>query len=112
VWWISSIIGLQEGLITYIDNLKVREQIGKPEPRTEFLNPLESSGIHAESIMNIQNYDSDYYTSAGISVSTSDPDIHNEVNENWELFLEQSKQERIAIGRKTRQVGRVLGVLP
>jgi hypothetical protein len=101
VWWISSITGLQEGLITYIDNLKVREQISKPEPRTESLNPQESSGIYAERITNIQNYDSDYCTSAGDSVSTSATDIHNELIENCELFLEQSKQERKAIERKT-----------
>jgi len=31
VWWISSIIGLQQGLATYIDNLRVRESITRAE---------------------------------------------------------------------------------
>jgi hypothetical protein len=87
VWWISSIIGLQQGLITYNDNLKVQEKIGKPKPRTESLNHLQSSGIHAERIMNTQNYASDDCTSAADSVSTAETDIHNEVIENCELFL-------------------------
>jgi hypothetical protein len=104
VWWISSIIGLQEELIAYIDNLKVQEQISIPEARMESLYLLESSGIHPERITNIQNYDSDYCTSAGDSVSTSETDIYSEVIENCELFLEQSKQERKSIGPKTRQV--------
>jgi len=35
VWWISSIIGLLEGLVTSIDNSKVPNQIGNPEVRVE-----------------------------------------------------------------------------
>jgi hypothetical protein len=31
VWCISSIIGLQEGLVIFIDNLEVRKNIGNPE---------------------------------------------------------------------------------
>jgi hypothetical protein len=108
VWWISSIIGLQEGLITYMDNLNVREQISKPEPRMEPLNHLESSGIHPERITNIQNYDSNYCSSERDSVSTLETDIHNELIEHGELFLEQSKQERKAIRRKPRQVSRAI----
>jgi hypothetical protein len=27
VWWISSIIGLQQGLVIYIDNLKIRSNL-------------------------------------------------------------------------------------
>jgi hypothetical protein len=30
VWWISSIIGLQEGLVTHIDNLRERESKNRP----------------------------------------------------------------------------------
>jgi hypothetical protein len=30
VWWISSIIGLQEGLFIHIDNLKARSEV-RPE---------------------------------------------------------------------------------
>jgi hypothetical protein len=40
------------------------------------------------------------------SLSTTETDIHNEVINNCELFLEQSKQERKANGRQNRQVSR------
>jgi hypothetical protein len=31
IWWISSMIGLQQGLVDYIDNLKRRSNITIPE---------------------------------------------------------------------------------
>jgi hypothetical protein len=31
VWWLASIIGLQQGLIIYIDQIKGRANIGKKE---------------------------------------------------------------------------------
>ena len=40
--------------------------------------------------------------------STAEEDIHNEVIENCELFLEHSKQERKAIGRRNRQASRIV----
>ena len=33
MWWISSIIGLQQGLIVHIDNLKVRSELPSQEDR-------------------------------------------------------------------------------
>jgi hypothetical protein len=104
VWRISSIIGLQEGLVIYIDNLKVRENIGNPELR----NPLSTLSIHPDRVLRIQDPDSDYSDSEPESVSMTETDIHNEVIENCEEFLKQSKQERKAIGRKNRQVSRVV----
>jgi hypothetical protein len=100
VCWISSIIGHQEGLITYIDNLKVREQIGRPELRMQSVIPLKSSGIHPERIMNIQNYNHDYCTSVGKSVSTSETDIYNDVIENCELFLERPNRKEKLLGAR------------
>jgi hypothetical protein len=104
VWWISSVIGLQEGLIIYIDNLKARESIGNPG----LLNPLGKLSIHPDRVLRVQGSDSEYNDSEPESVSTTETDIHNEVINNCEAFLEQSKQERKAIGRDTRQVSRVV----
>jgi hypothetical protein len=94
VWWISSIIGLQEGLVIHIDNLKNRTTV------RELVSPEEIqqlSNIHRDRITNLQEPDSDYNTSHSDTISTTETDIHNEVIENCELYLEQSKQERKAI---------------
>jgi hypothetical protein len=93
VWWISSIIGLQQGLVIHVDNIKIRENIGISE------RPIESrkSSIHRDRIARIQYSGSDYTDSELDSVSTTETDIHNEVIDNCEVFLEQSRQERKAI---------------
>jgi len=104
VWWISSIIGLQEGSVIHIDNLKAREILGEPEFGTGSAIP----NIHPDRVVNHQNYEDSYNTSEGESISPTESDIHNEVIENWETFLEQSKLERKAIGRKPQQASRVI----
>jgi hypothetical protein len=101
-WWISSIIGLQEGLVIYIDNLKAREVVDKPELRSVSVVP----GIHPDRIANFLNSEDSYNTSEGDSVSTTESDIHNEIIDNCEAFLAQSQEERKAVGRLTRQVSR------
>jgi hypothetical protein len=118
VWWISSIIGLQEGLVIHIDNLKARSEV-RPELPIRQPSPAESeklkSGshtpsqyIHPERVERIQTSDGDYIDSSEESDSTTETDIHNEVIDNCEAFLEQSKQERKDIGRVTRQASRVV----
>jgi hypothetical protein len=118
IWWISSIIGLQQGLIIHIDNLKVRSEF-RPEPLIQQASPAESEKlvpssnppsqyIHPDRIERIQTTDGDYIDSDIESVSTTESDIHNEVINNCEAFLEQSKQARKAIGRFTRRASRVV----
>jgi hypothetical protein len=118
IWWISSVIGLQEGLIIHIDNLKVRSDLER-ESFIRRASPVESNipttketpsnlKIHPDRVKRIQATDSDYTDSSVESVSTIESDIHDEILENCEIFLEQSKQERKAIGRKTRQDSRVV----
>jgi hypothetical protein len=98
IWWISSIIGLQQGLIIHIDNLKVRENIGKPKPGTESAPPV----VHPDRVANFQKSEDSYSLSEQDSVSTTETDIHNEVIDNCEIFLEQSKSESKAIGRRNQ----------
>jgi hypothetical protein len=38
IWWISSIIGLQQGLIIHFGNLKIRSDIRESEKRSEPAN--------------------------------------------------------------------------
>jgi hypothetical protein len=105
--WISSILGLQEGLAIHIDNLKARSEVIQIKgPNNKISNP--DTIVHPDRVSRIYNTDSDYNDSEPESVSTTETDIHNEVIDNCEEFLEQSKQERKAIGRFTRQQSRVV----
>ena len=113
VWWIASILELQEGLIIHINNLKEWSNIGRLEIPCESAIPattsvVEDDHIHPERIARLLHTDSDYIDSELESNSTTETNIHNEVIDNYEAFLEQSKQERKAIGRRTRQVNRVV----
>jgi hypothetical protein len=107
VWWISSILHLQEGLIIHIDNLKARTEVisikeNNPKTRSPDIR------VHPDRVSKIGNLDSDYNDSESESVSSTETDILNEVIDNCEAFLEQSKQERKDIGRFTRQASRVV----
>jgi hypothetical protein len=102
IWWISSIIGLQEELIIHIDKLKVRENIEKPDLEAESA----PTGVHPDRVANFQVSEDSYNTSDGDSISTTETDIHNEVINNCEAFLAQSQEERKAVGRFTRQASR------
>ena len=112
-WWISSVIGLQQGLIVHIDNRKEQENIRRSTIQSDLpavsdllvsQNKLignTSKGdtrIHSERVNRIQYSDKQYLDSQVEVSSTSEEDIDNQVIENCELFLEQSKQERKAIG--------------
>jgi hypothetical protein len=104
VWWISSIIGLQQGLIIHIDNLKVGKDI---ENSKDELVPT-ITGVHPDQIVNFLNLEDSYSTSEGDPISMSEDSIHNEIIDNCEAFLAQSKEERKDIGRRTRQASRVV----
>jgi hypothetical protein len=67
-----------------------------------------SAAIHPSWIAQIEISNGDYSTSDEVSVSTTESAVHNKVIDNCELFLEQSKKERKALGCKNRQVSRVL----
>jgi hypothetical protein len=108
VWWISSIIGLQEGLVIFIDNLRVGKDIGNPEVGAASLEQQSSSAIHPSREAQIQTSDGDYIQSDSESISTTETDIHNEVLNNCEVFLAQSQEERKAIGRFTRHKSRII----
>jgi len=64
--------------------------------------------VHPSRIGRIQTSSGNFSPLESDSDSTTETNIHNEVVENCELFLEQSRQERKAIGRKNRQASRVV----
>jgi len=103
VWWIFSILGLQQGLVVHIDHLGVREIIGGTEsvpspvviqevvdiPRNEqpdFEEP--NHCIHPSRVARIQTSSSAYIDSKEDSFSKTETNIHNEMIENCEIFLQ------------------------
>jgi hypothetical protein len=64
--------------------------------------------INPDQLANLSRSDSSYCDSELESFCISESNIHNEIIDNCETFLEQSKQERKATGRKTRQASRVI----
>jgi hypothetical protein len=109
IWWISSIIGIQEGLVIHIDNLKARREVN---PVKEVCNtsdgsiPSSETIIHPSRIHQIQCSEDSYVESDIESDSTTESDIHNEIIDNCEAFIAQSQEERKALGRVTRQASR------
>jgi hypothetical protein len=101
--WIASILGLQEGLIIHIDNLKARSIPSKKEESNTAID-IWSTHIHPERISRIDNTGNSYSDSNSEVRSTSEDDIDNEIIDNCDAFLEERWQERKAIGRKTRQI--------
>jgi hypothetical protein len=82
IWWISSIIGLQEGLVIYIDNLKVRdnthstkEVLDTSEGGLSIVDPV----VHPDRIHQIQHSKDSYIASDTESNGTTETDIHNDV---------------------------------
>jgi hypothetical protein len=91
IWWISSIIGLQQGLVIFIDNVKIRSNISKT---AIVLDMPDNSHIHPTRFAVLHQPSSQYSDSGADSDSTTETNIQNEVIENCEVLLEQSKQER------------------
>jgi hypothetical protein len=107
VWWISSILGLQEELVIHIDNLKARSDVIQVK-ETNNGNSNPDTSVYPDRVSRIKHRCSNYNDCESESVSMTETDIHNEVVDNCEAFLEQSKQERKAIGRFTQQASRVV----
>jgi hypothetical protein len=107
IWWISSILRLQEELVIHIDHLKAQKEDRRATIPDNEISSLDI-GIHPDRLANIQDPDNDNCTSDGDSVSTTETEIHNEIIGNCETYLAQSQQERKAIGHITRQASRVI----
>jgi hypothetical protein len=114
------VIGLQQGLVTHLDNFRIRHSIGRPELLSEVPDNLErfdnqnsclsdcsNQYIHPSRPARIQNCDSSYIDSGNESGTRAETDINDDVIKSGETFLEQSRQERKAIGRKARHASRV-----
>ena len=120
VWWISSILGLQQGLGIHMDNCTIWSNLGETavtpylpleqeslDTQKEKVPEVESNShhIHPSQLATLQKSDREYIDCEDESLSTTEIDIHGKVIENFELFLILSNRERKAIGRNNRQAG-------
>ena len=101
IWWISSIIRLQQGLIIYIDNLKVWASIRQQQDSNKHgNNPQESRFTDISSrthpnrwfcICDSVPVDSTSEDSSSEYSVTSEDCIHKTILDNCEKYLQQSK---------------------
>jgi len=125
IWWISSIIGLQQELVRHIDKLKVRTDIGRTRIPAESVECIEelndqrmiTTGVlrkpqgpflHPDRISSIEDSTDSYIGSKASTLSTSEDDIHNEIIQHYEELLKQSQRERKILGQRNRQVSRAV----
>jgi len=94
VWWIASIIGLTEGLVKHIENLRVRDEA---RPAASEVQPLSSGQIHPDRISQIDNADSD-----SCEVEDNDPESDRvaSITQQVGQFVDQSRNQRLALKRK------------
>jgi len=95
-WWISSIIDLQQRLVIYLDIPKVQGNIGQAMAASD------THHIHCSRLERLRKSSNEVCVSEDESISITETDIHKDVIEKCEIFLEQCKQDREAIGRQTR----------
>jgi hypothetical protein len=112
VWWISSIIGLQEGLIIHIDNLRILYEITEKDLSSKAAIESEPSIIHQSRVDRIQHSNLNYSDSKCEPISTTETNIHNENIHICEALLQQSQQESKTVGRFSRQKGRAISSTP
>jgi len=107
VWWLASSIGLREGLITYIDTLRIQSETGA----TPIGSGVDIITIHPDRTSQIETteykhlHSSDNYTEESSedsveSSSTSENQLQDQVLQNCEAFLRESELARKAIARQ------------
>jgi len=111
VWWIASVIGLSEGLATYIDNLRIRfkasqivleeNQLSSGENLTTSIskgldNTTQDSRIYLSRILQINKDREDSKTDS----SQAQLDRASTVIQNTKKFIGQSRKERKAFKKK------------
>jgi len=123
VWWLASIIGLQQGLIIYIDTVNQRSnitnkgrshpvnspgtinQFGKvvsPTPRDTQKDPrLSPKGnwIHPERRNQVDNTDLDI---SDLDLNDSDNHPRSKVIDQTKVFLSKSRKERKAFNKQKK----------
>lgn len=110
VWWLVSIIGLQQGLITYIDNFEIQANIWKREDsptwrelkahwrinhsRVEDIRPTGIGHIDPERKAQIQSF--------SIVSGDSEPNVLDAVLKDTERLIQKSNKEHRALNENNK----------
>jgi len=112
VWWIASIIGLTDGLVTHINNLRVRSETNRAPLEIEQLSSeielasalqdhlnidIEGSRVHPERIPQFDNTVSDNH-----EVESSEPELDRATSilQSAKRFIGKSQKERRALEQR------------
>jgi len=107
VWWISSIIGLQQGLITHFDNLRIRLEIGQSNrqvsvmPRDiqeESRSNINQQHIHPDRISRVQDMSNDI---SNLDRDTLGEELLFQIGKSSKRFVQKSRKPRKGCARKT-----------
>jgi len=112
VWWLASIIGLESGLVTHINSLRVRAEVYEA-PSVTCSNP---GVIHPDRLFQVQDSISNQEEKKNQELSelesepeiTSEDNLHNSILDNSEEFLRQSAFKRKMVARRNLQISRKL----
>jgi len=112
VWWIALVTGLTKGLITHIDNLRIRSEAGQAPaeveppsltketvsgPQDHFIIDTRGSQVHPERIPQVDNTINDSYE---VESCESEPDRATLILRSTRKFIDQSRKERQVLRKK------------
>ena len=112
IWWIASVIGLTDGLVTHINNLRVRSEADRlpleveqlsigakvsTEPKDQPRINIKGSGVHPDRISQVNDTVNSSY-----EIESSEPELESasKVIQNAKKFINQSRKERRALAIK------------
>jgi predicted solute-binding protein len=109
VWWLSSIIGLQNGLIKYFDNLELTTEQFKQLP---IPIGIEKRPSHPDGATQIETTIEDSSESAVKEPETLEGNTEEIILDDCEEFLRQSIRERKVTARRSLEISRGLSKKP
>jgi len=118
-WWLASSIGLKEGLVIHIDNLRIRAEAYQAPSNTcpdssdvhpDWINQIEWSISDRKEASDSRSQDSSKLESE--LLCTSEDSLHNQILEDCQKFLQESKLARKKVARQSLEASRRLPKKP
>jgi len=118
IWWIASVIGLTDGLVTHINSLRVRSEADRlpleveqfaigakvsTEPKDQPRINIKGSDVHPDRISQVSDTVNSSY-----QVESSEPELESasKVIQHTGRFINQSRKERWALALKPSVLSR------
>jgi len=105
VWWLASVIGLQNGLVIHIDNLNIRPDVSSQLPIGW---DIEKASVHPGRVSPIHDKDRSLSDSKTSQSCTSENEIHDRILNNCEESLRQLAAERNQVARKSLKISKTM----